>query len=39
MRVFYRVVDSILINKVSIVGLGFCYYIGRRFTRNIQELE
>jgi hypothetical protein len=28
-----------MINKASILGLGVCLYIGRRFTRNIQELE
>ena len=39
MRVFYKLLDSVLINKTSIVGLGLCLYMGRRFSRNITELE
>jgi hypothetical protein len=28
-----------MINKASIVGLGLCVWVGRRFNRNIHELE
>jgi len=34
-----KVVDTVMMNKTSIVGLGLCYYMGRRFTVNVQELE
>ena len=39
MRLFMKVVDTVMMNKTSIVGLGLCYYMGRRFTVNVQELE
>ena len=39
MRMFYRVLDTVMINKMSYLGLGLCYYMGRRFTNNIHELE
>lgn len=39
MRGFYKALDFIMINKASIVGLGLCFYMGRRFTKNIEELE
>lgn len=39
MRALYRFVDVVMMNKASIVGLGLCFYMGRRFTTNIQELE
>lgn len=39
MRTLYRGLDFIMINKASIVGLGLCLWVGRRFTRNITELE
>ncbi len=39
MRAFYRFLDVAMMNKASIVGLGLCVYMGRRFTTNIQELE
>ena len=38
MRLFSKVLDSMLMNKTSIVGLGLCYYMGQRFTNNIKEL-
>ena len=39
MRMFYKVLDTVMINKMSYLGLGLCYYMGRRFTNNIHELE
>ncbi len=39
MRTLYRGLDFVMINKASIVGLGLCLWVGRRFTRNITELE
>ena len=39
MRSFYKTLDFIMINKASIIGFGLCIYMGRRFTRNIDELE
>jgi hypothetical protein len=27
------------VNKVSILGLGMCLWVSRRFNRNIDELE
>jgi len=39
MRTFYKMLDLVMINKASIVGLGFCIYMGRRFNRNMHELE
>lgn len=34
-----KVLDTVMMNKTSIAGLGLCYYMGRRFTLNVQELE
>ena len=31
--------DFVYVNKVSILGLGMCLWVSRRFNRNIQELE
>ena len=39
MRLAARIIDTVLMNKASIIGLGGCWYMGRRFTRNIKELE
>lgn len=39
MRAFTKLFDVAMMNKVSILGLGLCIYMGRRFTRNIRELE
>lgn len=39
MRGFYRFLDMVMINKASIVGLGLCLYMGRRFSTNMRELE
>ena len=30
-----KVLDTVMMNKASIAGLGLCYYMGRRFTLNV----
>lgn len=34
-----KVLDTVMMNKTSIAGLGVCYWMGRRFSSNVQELE
>eukprot|EP00347_Sterkiella_histriomuscorum_P019808 403340221 len=38
-RVFRKMVDTVLLNKTSFVGVALCVYMSRRVNRNMQELE
>ena len=34
-----QVFDFVVLNKSSIIGLGFCFWVTRRFSSNMHELE
>ena len=38
-RKFHQFVDFCVVNKYSLLGLGACYFVTRRFNRNMAELE
>ena len=38
-RSFHKAVDFMVINKYSILGLGACWWVTRRFNNNMKELE
>ena len=39
MRSFRKAVDRIWLNKASLLGLGLCFYMSRRVSNNMKELE